>query len=85
MRWRQCWCQTSRTWKRPSSQQVFDPWLVPDVAVSKEAIEKGTITKVKRVRGDDMLAHGVTKSGVSGEDLLTGLESGYFKVPVDWK
>ena len=73
MRWRQCWCQTSRTWKRPSSQQVFDPWLVPDVAVIKETIEKGTITKVKRVRGDDMLAHGVTKSGVSGEDLLTSL------------
>ena len=59
--------------------------MVPDVAVIKEAIEKGTITKVKRVRKDDMLAHGVTKSGVSGEDLLTGLESGYFKVPVDWK
>ena len=59
--------------------------LVDDLVVIKEAVEKGTITKVKMVRGDDMLAHGVTKSGVSGEDLLTGLESGYFKVPVDWK
>ena len=31
--------------------------LVDDLVVIKEAVEKGTITKVKMVRGDDMLTN----------------------------
>ena len=68
-----------------STSLVDDPWLVPDVAVIKEALENGTITKVKRVRGEDMLANCLTKSGASGKDLLAVLKSGYYKVPEDWK
>ena len=43
-----------------STSLVDDPWLVPDVAVIKEALENRIITKVKRVRGDDMLANCLT-------------------------
>ena len=44
-----------------STSLADDPWLVPDVAVIKEAVEIVTITKVKRVRGDDMLAKCLSK------------------------
>ena len=62
-----------------STSLVDDPWLVSDIAVIKEAVEKGIITKVKRVRGDDMLANCLTMSEASGTDLVAVLESGYFK------
>ena len=68
-----------------STSLVDDPWLVPDIAVVKEALENKTITKVKRVRGEDMLANCLTKSGASGKELLEVLKSGEFKVPMDWK
>ena len=68
-----------------STSLVDDPWLVPDVAVIKEALENGTITKVKRVRGEVMLANCLTKSGASGQDLLAVLKSRYYKVPENWK
>jgi hypothetical protein len=68
-----------------STSLVDDPWLVPDIAVVKEALENNTITKVKRVRGEDMLANCLTKSGASGKELLEVLKCGEFKVPMDWK
>ena len=43
-----------------STSLVDNPCLVPDVAVIKEALENRIITKVKRVRGDDMLANCLT-------------------------
>ena len=68
-----------------STSLVNDPWLVPVVAVFKEALENRTITKVKRVIGEDMPANCLTKSGASGKDLLAVLKSGHYKVPEDWK
>ena len=63
---------------------VDDPWLIPDIAVIKEAIEQKTISEVRRVRGEDMLADCLTKAGASGAMLLEVLRTGEYKLPGGW-
>ena len=45
-----------------STSMVKDPWLIPDIAVIKQAVEDRTVTKVARVAGSEMLADCLTKS-----------------------
>jgi hypothetical protein len=40
-----------------STSLVDDPWLIPDIAMIKEAMEDGTVTSVRRVSSEEMLAN----------------------------
>ena len=44
-----------------STSLVEDRWLVPDIAAIQEALEQGTVTWIKRVSSDEMLANCLTK------------------------
>ena len=66
-----------------STKLVDDAWLIPDIAVIKEALEKGTITCVKRVASEDMLANCLTKTGASAEKLMAVLRTGKYVMPSD--
>ena len=63
---------------------VDDPWLIPDVAVIKEALENGTVTEVRRVSSEEMLANCLTKQGASAEKLMEVLRTGEYKLPGGW-
>ena len=67
-----------------STSLVDDPWLIPDIAVIKEAIEQKTISEVRRVPGEEMLADSLTKAGASGAMLLEVLRTGEYKLPGGW-
>ena len=67
-----------------SSSLVEDRWLITDIAAIKEALEKKEITAVRRVPSERMLANCLTKSGASGEELLSVLRTGKYEVPRDW-
>ena len=67
-----------------STSLVDDPWLIPDKAVIKEAIEQKTISEVRRVPGEEMLADSLTKAGASGAMLLGVLRTGEYKLPGGW-
>lgn len=60
---------------------VSDSWLVPDIAMIKEAKEQGTVTAIKRVLGKDMIANCLTKTSASAEDLMDILHSGNYQIP----
>ena len=64
-----------------STKLVDDPWLIPDIAIIKEAMEQGTVEAVKRVSSEDMLANCLTKQGASAEGLLTVMMSGEYSLP----
>ena len=64
-----------------STSLTDDSWLIPDIAVIKEALEDGTISEIRRVSGKQMLADCLTKNGASGAELLEVLRSGVFRVP----
>ena len=58
-----------------------DPWLIPDVAIIKEAIKQGTVEAVKRVPSEDMLANCLTKQGASAEGLMSVMMRGEYSLP----
>ena len=60
---------------------VDDAWLIPDVAMIKEAKEQGTVTEIRRLSGKDMIANCLTKAGASAEDLLHILRTGKYNMP----
>ena len=64
-----------------STSMVEDAWLIPDIAIIKEAIEQGTVTSIRRVSSGEMLANCLTKQGASAEQLLDVLKTGEFYLP----
>lgn len=64
-----------------STTLVDDAWLIPDIAVIKEALCQKTITCVRRVKSEDMLANCLTKAGVSAEQLMKVLQTGRYVMP----
>ena len=64
-----------------SSSLVEDAWLIPDIAIIKEALEQGTIMSVKRVASEDMIANCLTKAGASADKLLDVLQTGRYVIP----
>ena len=66
-----------------STKLVEDAWLIPDIAVIKEALENNTVTCVRRVASEDMLANCLTKAGASSEKLMTVLRTGKYVLPQD--
>ena len=68
-----------------STKLVNDPWLIPDVAAVKEALEEKVVTEVRLVPGDQMLANCLTKAGASGDSLLKVLRTGIYRMPGGWR
>ena len=68
-----------------SKRLVDDLWLFPDMAVIKEAMENETVTQVRRVMSEEMLADSLTKAGASAALLLEVLRTGEYKLPGGWK
>ena len=64
-----------------STLLVDDAWLIPDIALIKEAKEQGTVSDIRRVLGKDMIANCLTKAGASAEDLLHILHTGRYSLP----
>ena len=64
-----------------STALVEDAWLIPDIAIIKDALCDGTISSLRRVSSNDMLANCLTKSGASAEQLMTVLQSGKYVLP----
>ena len=64
-----------------SSSLVEDPWLIPDIAIIKEAVSVGTISCVRRVASGDMLANCLTKAGASADGLMDVLQTGHYVIP----
>ena len=64
-----------------STSLVDDAWLIPDIAILKEAIENGTINSFRRVTAEDMLANCLTKAGASAEQLMTVVQTGQYELP----
>ena len=64
-----------------STSLVEDPWLIPDVAIIKEALENGTVQGLRRVASQDMIANCLTKQGASAESLLKILRTGQYILP----
>lgn len=63
-----------------SSSLVEDSWLIPDIAIIQEALEQQTVTCIRRVSSDEMLADCLTKAGASGEKLLSVLQTGQYNL-----
>ena len=61
-----------------STALVDDAWLIPDIAVIKDALGNGTITCLRRVSSDNMLANCLTKAGASAEQLLAVVQTGKY-------
>ena len=68
-----------------STKLVNDPWLIPDVAAVKEALEEKVVTEVRLVPGDQMLANCLTKAGASGDSLLKVLRTGIYRMSGGWR
>ena len=64
-----------------SSSLVEDAWLIPDVAIIKDAVEDGTIQSLRRVSSKEMIANCLTKQGASAEMLLEILRTGAYILP----
>ena len=64
-----------------SSSLVDDPWLIPDIAIIKEAMEVGTVSCVRWVASENMLANCLTKAGASSEGLMEVLQTGRYVIP----
>ena len=65
-----------------SSSLVEDSWLITDVAIIKDALSDGTISCLRRVCSEAMLANCLTKAGASAEQLLDVLQTGKYSLPV---
>ena len=63
------------------SHTSYSLWLIPDIAMIKEAVEKKTVSDIRRVTGKDMIANCLTKAGASAEDLLHILHTGRYSLP----
>ena len=63
------------------SSLVDDAWLIPDIAIIKEALEQGTITCLRRVSSEEMLANCLTKAGCSSDGLMEVLQTGHYVIP----
>ena len=61
-----------------STALVDDPWLIPDIAVIKDALNNGTISRLCRVSGENLLANSLTKAGASAEQLMDVLRTGRY-------
>ena len=61
-----------------STALVDDAWLIPDIAVIKDALGDGTISCLRRVSSDNMLANCLTKAGASAEQLLAVVQTGKY-------
>ena len=59
-----------------STSLVEDAWSIPDIAIIQEAVEMGTISCLKRVRKEIMLANCLTKAGASADGLMDVLQTG---------
>ena len=64
-----------------SSNLVDDAWLITDISIIKDALNDGTVTCLKRVSGDQMLANCLTKFGASAEQLIEVLQTGRYILP----
>ena len=64
-----------------SSNLVDDAWLITDISIIKDALNDGTITCLKRVSGEQMLANCLTKFGASGDRLIELLQTGRYVLP----
>ena len=64
-----------------SSGLVEDAWLIIDISIIKDAISDGTISCLKRVLGEDMIANCLTKCGASAVKLLEVLQTGQYIMP----
>ena len=64
-----------------SSGLVDDAWLIIDISIIKDALSDGTISCLKRVLGEDMIANCLTKNGASGATLLEVLQTGQYVMP----
>lgn len=64
-----------------STSLVEDAWLIPDIAVIKDALSNKTISCVRRVSGENMLANCLTKAGASAEQLMEVLRTGRYVLP----
>ena len=67
-----------------STSLVEDSWLIPDIALIKDALENKTASEVRWVSSKDMMADCLTKAGASGSSLMQVLESGQYEVPGVW-
>ena len=67
-----------------SSGLVQDPWLIPHIAVIKEALEQQTVNVIRRVTSEEMLSNCLTKSGANGLKLLDVLRTGEYELPGGW-
>ena len=67
-----------------STKLVEDPWLVPDIAVIKQALEDKVISEIRLVPGELMIANCLTKQGASGDSLLEVLRNGSYGMPGGW-
>ena len=64
-----------------STALVEDAWLIPDIAVIKDALNNGTISCLRRVYSENMLANCLTKAGASAEELMKVLQTGQYILP----
>ena len=64
-----------------STTLVDDAWLIPDIAMIKEAVAQKAISCVRRVESKNMLANCLTKSGASSEQLMKVLQTGHYVMP----
>ena len=67
-----------------STSLVDDAWLRTDIAAIQDALETGVVTLIRKVKGEDMLADCLTKSGASAADLMRVLGTGYYKLQDGW-
>ena len=67
-----------------SSGLVSDSWLIPDIAVLKEAFEERTFMHLRRVNSAEMLAYCLMKKGASGEALMNVMRTGTYSLPGGW-
>ena len=63
-----------------SSSTVDDGWLIPDIAIIKDAVEAGEV-QLRRIPSKDMLADCLTKAGASGARLMEVMEAGSYELP----
>ena len=61
-----------------STALVDDAWLIPDIAVIKDALCNGTVSSLRRVSSENMLANCLTKAGASPDLLMTVLQTGKY-------
>ena len=64
-----------------STSLVEDGRLIPDIAVIKEAVDRGVVTEVRKVKSEEMLANCLTKAGASSQGLARVLQTGSYSIP----